>query len=63
MGSWNFFKMVIRQWVQLVITDDEFYDYLRNTEFECAADRRVADLFIRQHDEDNWRASYHHPRV
>jgi len=63
METWSQFRVMIKAWSTLVVTDQEFYDYLVNSVFECAGDRRVANLFIKQHDNGEWsHAIYHRMR-
>jgi len=63
METWDQFKEVIKDWATLTITDDEFYCYLKTSVFEKAADRRLADIFIKQHDGGEWsHAIYHRVR-
>lgn len=63
MEGWSQFKAVIGQWSRFEITDDQFYQYLITSEFECAADRRVAALFITQHDGGEWTHSIYHRKA
>ncbi len=58
--TWEEFKAKIRAWVHRELTDDAFIIWLRTSSFASEADQRVADVFIKQHDEGNWSASYHH---
>lgn len=60
METWACFRERIQQWSKLQITDQQFYDYLINSTFECNADRRVADIFILQHDGGEWSHAVYH---
>lgn len=59
MQDWCQFREMIIKWSKLLISDQEFYDYLVNSEFD-GANRRVADLFIKQHDGNEWTHSIYH---
>lgn len=60
MQTWAEFRVQIQSWAKQEITDDEFYGYLTTSEFECDADRRVAAIFIRQHDGGEWTHAIYH---
>lgn len=63
METWEQFKVVITSWAVCDITDEEFYTYLVDAEFENPADRRLANIFIKQHDGGEWsHAIYHRMR-
>ena len=59
MESWEEFRAVIHTWAVCEITDEQFYAYLIDSTF-TAADRRVADIFIKQHDGGEWSHSIYH---
>ena len=60
METWDQFKTVIHTWATGEITDEQFHDYLQCTQFDSAADGRVACVFLKHlHD-----GGYHgHSRV
>lgn len=60
MEAWPQLKEQIKQWSKLQITDDEFYEYLTTHEFELDADKRVVDIFIKQHDGKEWTHPIYH---
>lgn len=60
METWDNFKCMIKQWSRLEITDQEFYCYLLNSDFDCQADRRLANIFIKQHDGGEWNHPIYH---
>jgi hypothetical protein len=60
METWSEFRSVISAWAKLEIDDAEFYRYLVCSEFENAADRRVANIFITQHDNGEWSHAIYH---
>jgi hypothetical protein len=60
METWEQFRVVIGNWAKLRITDDEFYCYLTTSDFANPADRRVADIFITQHDHGEWSHAIYH---
>lgn len=60
MQTWSQFRLIIKQWAGLEISDQEFYDYLIGSEFESAADQRVANIFIAQHDGGEWSHAIYH---
>jgi hypothetical protein len=63
METWEQFRVVIRKWARFEITDDQFYTYLVVTIFAYDADRRLADIFIAQHDGGEWSHSIYHRNV
>ena len=60
METWNELKQKITQWSKLEITDDEFHCYLINSVFDSAADQRVVDIFVKQHDNGEWTHAIYH---
>ena len=60
METWADLKVQIKAWSKLEITDDQFYCYLTTHSFELAADQRVVDLFIAQHDGGEWSHAIYH---
>jgi methionine synthase II (cobalamin-independent) len=60
METWSELRTQIRQWSRGEINDEEFYCYLRDSVFELEADRRVANLFIIQHDNGEWSHVIYH---
>lgn len=63
MIKWDIFKDFITRWSKLQITDDEFYKFLTTAELS-PPDRRLADIFIKQHDCGEWSHDiYHRARV
>ena len=60
MESWPQLKEQIRQWSKCVTSDEDFYNYLKSSVFELDADRRVADLFIIEHDNGEWSHAIYH---
>ena len=59
METWASFRQHIKDWSKLVISDQDFYCYLINAQFE-PPDQRVADIFIRQHDNGEWSHVIYH---
>lgn len=60
METWCEFRLMIGKWSHSEITDDQFYAYLVNSTFEKEGDKRVADLFITQHDGGEWTHAIYH---
>jgi hypothetical protein len=60
METWEQFRCVIQAWARLEVTDATFYAYLTDTVFEDTADRRLADIFIKQHDGGEWSHAIYH---
>jgi hypothetical protein len=60
METWSELRKHICQWSHHEITDEEFYCYLRDSVFELDADRRVANIYIIQHDGGEWSHAIYH---
>lgn len=59
METWDTFKVKIKQWSKLTITDQEFYCYLITSQF-TVIDQRLVDIFIKQHDNGEWSHAIYH---
>jgi hypothetical protein len=60
MQTWCHFREQISAWAKLQITDEQFYAYLVESTFECDSDKRVAAIFIKQHDNGEWSHPIYH---